>query len=56
MEKPAKKQPGAWVMGLFALPFAAVGVGMLAAPVVVAQIFLRAVIFLEHCLSQNGRQ
>lgn len=29
MEKPAKKQPGPWVMGLFALPFAAVGVGML---------------------------
>lgn len=29
MEKPAKKQPGAWVMGLFALPFAAGGVGML---------------------------
>lgn len=29
MDKPGKKQPGLWVMGLFALPFAAVGVGML---------------------------
>lgn len=29
MDKPGKKQPGIWVMGLFALPFAAVGVGML---------------------------
>lgn len=29
MGKPDKKQPGAWVLGLFALPFAAVGLGML---------------------------
>lgn len=29
MDKAGKKKPGGWVMALFALPFAAVGVGML---------------------------
>ena len=40
MEKPAKKQPGAWVMGLFALPFAAVMLGVLALLIAFPQISL----------------